>query len=185
VSAAVLVAGIPGPSAAAPSRGCPSFESQAAAQEFFLESGGSPRRDAGRLDRDRDGVACEGSPAPYEGFASLGYSRRRHFFYGFATMPAAASGEGGFACLQGNPRSPEGPRWVNVFEVRPGADLPALGRHRGRAAAHPESDRLVWKAARKQVTEGLYYAAFAERQALTPYGKNECPAFVSRPIALG
>lgn len=184
VTAAVGV-GVPAGSGAAPTPGCRSFDSQAAAQEYLFESGGSPSRAVGHLDRDHDGVACEGFPGPYEGFATLGYNRQKRFFYGFASMPPAASGKEGFACLRGNRHGPEGPRRVIVFKARPGPDLLVLGRHRGRAKAMPRSGRLVWKADKSRVTKGLYYATFEEREPLTPYGKNECPAFSSRPVRLG
>lgn len=40
-------------------RDCPDFPSQAAAQKYFVDRGGSPDNNVDRLDRDRDGVACE------------------------------------------------------------------------------------------------------------------------------
>jgi hypothetical protein len=39
-------------------RDCPDFTSQAEAQQFFIDNGG-PSRDPHRLDRDKDGIACE------------------------------------------------------------------------------------------------------------------------------
>lgn len=43
---------------AGPDRDCSDFASQEAAQAFF-EAAGGPQRDPHRLDRDRDGIACE------------------------------------------------------------------------------------------------------------------------------
>lgn len=44
-------------------RNCSDFGSQAEAQRFF-ESGGGPAADPHRLDRDRDGIACESLDGP-------------------------------------------------------------------------------------------------------------------------
>ena len=60
---------------AASSRGCPSFKSQAEAQTYFVEAGGSIDHGIGKLDRDHDGVACEGLSGPFAGYATLGYNR--------------------------------------------------------------------------------------------------------------
>jgi len=43
---------------------CADFQSQKAAQIFFIKHGG-PRYDPDRLDGDHDGKACEDNPAPY------------------------------------------------------------------------------------------------------------------------
>ncbi len=40
-------------------RHCPYFESQAAAQQYFRENGGSPTNNVDDLDRNNNGVACE------------------------------------------------------------------------------------------------------------------------------
>lgn len=48
--------------AAAADRDCPSFTSQPEAQAYFESIGGSAARNADRLDRDRDGIACEDYP---------------------------------------------------------------------------------------------------------------------------
>ena len=44
-----------------PDRDCPDFFTQREAQDFYLAAGG-PTRDPHRLDRDRDGFACEALP---------------------------------------------------------------------------------------------------------------------------
>ncbi|MEO6457536.1 MAG: thermonuclease family protein [Chloroflexia bacterium] len=44
-----------------PDRDCPDFDTQEEAQEFYVASGG-PANDPHRLDRDRDGIACEDLP---------------------------------------------------------------------------------------------------------------------------
>jgi micrococcal nuclease len=46
---------------AGPDRDCADFDTQAAAQAFFVAAGG-PERDPHRLDGDNDGVACEDLP---------------------------------------------------------------------------------------------------------------------------
>lgn len=51
------------PSASAADRDCGDFDTQAAAQRFFLNNGG-PQRDPHRLDADGDGKACESLPCP-------------------------------------------------------------------------------------------------------------------------
>ncbi len=57
----------PTPAGAAPARmadrDCSDFDTQAAAQRFFLEHGG-PDSDPHRLDADGDGVVCESNPCP-------------------------------------------------------------------------------------------------------------------------
>jgi hypothetical protein len=156
--------------------GCDSFGSQAAAQEYFAALGGGPRSPVGELDDDRDGVACEGLPGPYEGFATIGYSRKK-FLYGTASLPPAGGGGEGFPCLYGNRHFVDGPRLLTVFKVQPGPD-PAVTRAVG-AEAKPASGRLVWKVEKKLLVDGRYYAAFEARQPLSPYGPNECPGFDS------
>jgi len=166
---------------AAPVPGCPSFASQAAAQEYFLGLGGGPRERVGGLDVDRDGVACEGSSGPYVGFATLGYNRKRKFLYGIASMPPLAAGEG-FPCLEGNRAFPDGPRRLTVFKVEPGADRAILGPIG--AEQRPASGRLVWRADRATLPPGRYYAAFEEKVRLSPYRPNECPGFRSHEVGL-
>jgi hypothetical protein len=51
------------PPASASDKDCADFNSQRAAQIFFIKHGG-PRRDPDRLDGDDDGVACEDNPCP-------------------------------------------------------------------------------------------------------------------------
>jgi hypothetical protein len=51
------------PAASASDKDCADFNSQRAAQIFFLKHGG-PRYDPHRLDGDDDGVACEDNPCP-------------------------------------------------------------------------------------------------------------------------
>lgn len=60
--ALVLAAGAPAAHAVA-DRDCGDFDTQAAAQDFFLDAGG-PRNDPHGLDYDGDGVACESNPCP-------------------------------------------------------------------------------------------------------------------------
>jgi hypothetical protein len=137
---------------------------------------GSPSRDATGLDADGDGVACEGLPGPYEGFATIGYNAKAHFFYGTASMPPLGSG-GGFACLSGNRHFPEGPRRLKIYRARPGSDL-AVSRALG-AEAKPSSGRLLWKLEAPLAVHGRYYAAFEEEVRLSPYKPTECPGFSS------
>ena len=158
--------------------GCPSFSSQAEAQELFVELGGSGSRNASGLDGDGDGVACEGLSGPYAGFATIGYHRVRGFFYGAASMPATTEG---FACMSGNRSFPEGPRRLRVYRVRPGPDL-AVSRLL-RAEALEASGRLRWKL-EKALVPGRYYAAFEERQPEGPYRPPECPGFSSAQVLL-
>lgn len=158
--------------------GCSSVPSQAAGQERFLLLDGSPSRNAGGMDSDGDGVACEGLPGPYAGYATIGYHRGRGFFYGAATMPETADG---FACLAGNRSYPEGPRRLRIFRVRPGPDL-VVSRLLG-AAASASGGRLLWKL-EKELVPGDYYAVFEERQREGPYRPPECPGFASRETRL-
>lgn len=167
---------------AAATSGCSAFPSQAAAQARFTEDGGAAGHDVEGLDGDRDGIACEGSPAPFAGYATIGYNRKRGFFYGTASMPPRDSESAGFACLYGNTHFPEGPRQLKVYAVRPAGDV-AISRVLG-AEAKPGSGRLVWKADKRAVRGGRYYVAFEERLRESPYGANECPGFRSREVAL-
>ncbi len=180
-AAALTAAGVPGGSGAAAPR-CGAFASQAEAQGHFLAAGGTPERRVGALDPDRDGVACEGLAGPFEGYATIGFSKSRRFFFGAVSMPPDPV-LGGFACLDGNPHYPEGPRTLTVFRERPGRDRPVSGEVG--AAAERKSGRLVWKtAAMKKVPRGRYYAVFSERQRLAPGGPNLCPGFSSAAKAL-
>jgi len=163
--------------------GCASFGNQADAQDAFLELGGSPRRQVGKLDPDRDGVACEGLPGPYKGYATIGYNRKKQFFYGTATMPPSAGG-GEFPCLRGDRHSDETPRKVHIFRITPSGDEPLSDEYAGKAEARPDSGRLLWKAERILPEPGRYYAAFEERIRVNPYGPNACPGFSSQPTLL-
>jgi hypothetical protein len=165
--------------AAAP--GCGSFRSQADAQESFAALGGSPADPIPKLDPDRDGVACEGHPAPYKGYATVGYNLKRGFFYGTASMPPE-SGGAGFACLEGNRHFDDGPRLLTLFMVRPGADL--VISHEVGTAARPSSGRVLWKVEKAKIAPGHYYVVFEERQQLAPYGPNHCPGFRSAEFRL-
>jgi hypothetical protein len=60
--AALVFAALPS-SAIAADKDCKDFQTQRAAQIFFLKHGG-PRQDPDRLDGDNDGVACEDNPCP-------------------------------------------------------------------------------------------------------------------------
>jgi hypothetical protein len=179
--AAALCAWATAASTAATPAGCAGFSSQAAAQERFAALGGSPSRDAAGLDVDADGVACEGLPGPYEGFATIAYNLKRRFFYGTASMPPEVSG-GRYACLAGNRHFPEGPRLLQIFRVTPGADR-VVSRTVG-AEAKPAGGRLVWKLQKDIVPVGRYYVAFEEQLRLSPYRPTECPGFRSRETRL-
>jgi hypothetical protein len=175
------------PSSAGTTRGCPGFASQAAAQTYFANLGGSPSHRVGRLDPDRDGVACEELEGPYAGFANLGYNRARNFFYGTAAMPQTGSGEEGEAqhpCMLGNRHFSDGPRRLNVYRVQPGPDKRIFPRDGIGAEPREDSGHLVWKAEHRVVLPGRYYAEFEERIRLHPYGENECPAFRSHAVEL-
>lgn len=69
VALVVVAAAVSAPtaSAAAPAHAadldCADFDSQAAAQAYFLAHGG-PASDPDRLDGDHDGIACESNPCP-------------------------------------------------------------------------------------------------------------------------
>lgn len=71
--AVVMGFGAAGGAAAVP--GCEAFGAQGDAQDAFIEAGGSPARNAGSMDPDGDGVACEDLPAPFKGYATIGYHR--------------------------------------------------------------------------------------------------------------
>ncbi len=45
---------------------CPNFESQAAAQQYFEENGGSATNNVDDLDRNNNGVACETNIGEYD-----------------------------------------------------------------------------------------------------------------------
>ncbi len=171
--------------AVTPVPGCPSFRSQAEAQQHFSYLGGSPKRRVGDLDPDRDGVACEDSPSPYTGYATIGYNRKRGFFYGTVTMPPAtaapAAGEK-FACLYGNRHFPEGPRLLRIYRVTAKGPIPVTGAFG--AEARPQSSRLLWKEERRKILPSRYYAEFEERVPISPYGANECPGFRSAEVRL-
>jgi hypothetical protein len=184
LGALTLAAWSPAGGDAAATPGCPSFKSQAEAETFFIEQGGSATHSVGRLDSDGDGVACEGLGGPYQGIATLGYNNKRDFFFGVASMPPLASRNGEFACLAGNRRWPDGPRWVNVFRVKPGGDVSILGTHMASAEAKPATGRLVWKVDKPLPLPGRYYAVFEESLRTSPYGPNPCPEFRSRTITL-
>lgn len=183
-AAALLLAAGLAASATAATPGCASFRSQAEAQGYFAELGGGPHQRVGDLDDDRDGVACEERPAPYQGFATLGYNLKRQFFYGTVSMPPATAALAGekFACLYGNRHFAEGPRLLRIYRVQPGPDQ-AVTETIG-AEAKPGSSRLIWKADKKVVVRGHYYAAFEERVPISPYGPNECPGFRSAEVGL-
>jgi hypothetical protein len=170
-------------SGAAAVPGCGSFKAQADAQDAFFELGGSPQHPVGKLDPDRDGVACEGLPAPYKGYATIGYNRKKQFFYGVATMPLLSEGSG-FPCMYGNRRFPDAPRKVDIFKITPQGDKPLLAEFKGKAEAQSETGKLLWKAERTNPPVGQYYVAFEARIPVTPYGRNECPSFSSQPTLL-
>jgi hypothetical protein len=167
--------------AAAPS--CGSFASQADGQDAFFAHGGSPRHPVGELDPDRDGIACEGLPGPYKGYATIGYNRKRQFFYGVAKMPVGRDGTG-FACMYGNPRSSDIPRSIVVFKVTRHGDKPILAEFKDKAEARPDTGRLLWKVERSHPPFGRYYVAFAPRVPFSPHGRNKCPGFDSQPTLL-
>ena len=160
--------------------GCDSFRSQAEAQERFRTLGGSPANPIPILDPDRDGVACEGSPGPYKGYATVAYNPKRGFFYGTASLPPESGGSG-FACLEGNRHFDDGPRLLTLFKVQPGPDL--VVQHEVGTATKPSSGRVLWKV-EKRITPGSYYVVFEERQQLAPYGPNQCPGFRSAEFRL-
>ncbi len=163
--------------------GCAGYRSQGEAQDAFVGAGGGPGRNLGNLDPDRDGVACEALPAPYKGYATIGYNRKRQFFYGTATMPQATTSEGPYPCMFGDRIGDDAPRKVNVFRVTAGGDRALLGPSAGRTAQGPDG-RLLWKADKPLPGPGRYYASFEERIRTDPYGPTDCPGFSSRPTLL-
>lgn len=188
--AALVAAGLtlalvaPAGAGSAAERGCASFSSQAAAQAYLLKQGGAPKRSSRRLDPDRDGVACEGRPGPYRGFAAFGYNERRGFFYGTASMPPDADADG-YACMYGNSRYPEGSRRLHLYRVRKGSDRDLLGEFGIGVETRPATGRLRWKLERPPPAPGRYYVVFEESIPLSPYGPVPCPGFRSRAISLG
>ncbi len=167
--------------AAGKTSGCASFPSQADAQERFFLLGGSPSRNAVGLDGDRDGVACEGLPGPYSGYATIGYNRERKFLFGTASMPVEADGEG-FACLLGNRQFADGARRLVLYRETPGPDV-AVSRTL-KAEPRPGSGRLLWKLERELAVAGRYYAVFEAQIHLGPYVPSNCPEFRSRAVYL-
>lgn len=182
VAAAVLALAAIGSSAAA-SRGCPSFKSQAEAQAYFLEQGGTIQHGVGSLDPDHDGVACEGSPGPFRGYATLGYNKKRDFFYGTVSMPPDPAG-GEFPCLIGNRHFADAARRLNVYKVNADGDKAIFNQFGLGAEADPTTGRLIWRADRKTVVPGRYFAEFEEKARTTAYGGSECPAFRSPIVSL-
>ncbi|HZO05435.1 MAG TPA: hypothetical protein VFB52_03545 [Solirubrobacterales bacterium] len=178
----LLIAGS-GAAGAAAVPGCGAFEAQGDAQDAFMEAGGSPARNAGKMDPDGDGVACEALGAPFKGYATIGYNRKKQFFYGIVKMPAALDG-GESPCLYGNKNYPDASRRFNIYKVRTDGDKPLLGRYKAGTQADPAAGTLIWKVERADLVQARYYVAFDERVPLTPYGRNECPGFSSVPTLL-
>lgn len=170
-------------SSAAATRGCASFKSQAQAQVYFIEEGGTIEHGVGLLDPDHDGVACEGSPGPFRGYATLGYNKKRDFFYGTVSMPPSPTG-GEFPCMIGNRHFPDAPRRLNVYKVNGDGDKAIFNQFGLGAEADPSSGRLIWRADRKTVIPGNYFAEFEEKARTTAYGGTECPAFRSPIVSL-
>lgn len=160
---------------------CPSFPHQADAQESFFDQGGTPLRNAGGLDGDGDGVACEGLSGPYAGYATIGYNRKRAFLYGTASLPVEADGEG-FACLLGNRQFADGARRLTVYRAVPGPDK-AVSRPL-KAEPRPARGRLLWKLERELTAAGRYYVIFEAQIPLGPYVPSNCPEFRSREVLL-
>ncbi|HSS32427.1 MAG TPA: excalibur calcium-binding domain-containing protein [Solirubrobacterales bacterium] len=171
-----------GSSASAP-RGCGFFKSQAEAQDYFVGQGGTIEDGVGKLDPDHDGVACEGLTGPYAGYATLGYNKKRNFFYGVASLPP--SGEGGeYPCMIGNRHFSDAPRRLNVYKVTADGNKPIFNQFGLGAEAQPETGHLIWRADRKVVIPGSYFAEFEERARTTAYGGIECPPFRSPIVRL-
>lgn len=160
---------------------CTSYPNQADAQERSFAEGGSPAHDAGGLDDDGDGVACEGLPGPYAGYATIGYNRERKFLYGTASLPSEADGDG-FACLLGNRQFTDGTRRLTIYRSLPGPDK-AISRPL-KAEPRPGSGRLLWKLARDLTVTGRYYVVFEAQIHLSPYKPSNCPEFRSRKTSL-
>ncbi|MDX6624932.1 MAG: hypothetical protein QOE75_2864 [Solirubrobacterales bacterium] len=169
-----------GSSAAVP--GCGAYAAQGDAQDAFLEVGGSPARNVGGMDPDGDGVACEDLAAPYKGYATIGYNRKKQFLYGVVTMPVPSGGQA--SCLFGNKNHPDSARRLNVFKVRSDGDKPLLGRYKAGAEAQPETGTLIWKVERPELIPAKYYVSFDEKIRTSPYGRNPCPGFSSEPTLL-
>jgi hypothetical protein len=167
---------------AASSPDCAEFAAQADAQARFAELGGAPGHAVGDLDRDRDGIACEGLHGPYAAYATLGYNREGGFLYGSAAMPAAPRAGEGFPCLRGNRKGPLGPRRLRVYRALPGRDRAIAGRVR--TGADPVAGRLLWKVPRPALAPGRYYVVFEAAIRSSPYGRNPCPGFRSREVSL-
>jgi len=165
-------------------RGCGAFASQAEAQLYFEELGGSVTHRIPKLDPDHDGVACEGLPGPYRGYATIGFNRKRGFFYGWVTMPRVANEAEPYPCLTGNTHFPDGPRLLHIYRVGHKRDRRLFDAYGIGAAVRPASGKLVWKANRKRIPRGRYYVQFEERVPLRPFGRNECPGFSSAPTPL-
>jgi hypothetical protein len=182
VAAAALVLSPLGSSAAA-SRPCTSFHSQAEAQDYFIEQGGTIEEEVGRLDPDHDGVACEGLAGPYAGYATLGYNKKRDFFYGVAALPPSASG-GEYPCLIGNRHFPDAPRRLNIYKVNADGEKAIFNQFGLGTEAQPETGHLIWRADRKVVIPGRYYVEFEERARSSAYSGTECPAFRSPIVKL-
>jgi hypothetical protein len=164
-----------------PPPGCAPFPSQAGAQERFIQLGGAPSRNAGGLDGDGDGVACEGLPGPYAGYATIGYHRERKFLYGTASMPLEADGEG-FACLLGNGQFADGTRRLTVYRATPGGDRAISGSLK--AEPRPGSGRLLWKLRRELTVGARYHVVFEAQIRLGPYLPSNCPEFGSHEVFL-
>jgi Excalibur calcium-binding domain len=64
IGAAVAFGGAGVASAYEADRDCSDFSTQAAAQMFFIEHGGSASNNFDDLDADHDGIACESNPCP-------------------------------------------------------------------------------------------------------------------------
>lgn len=182
ISVLALVLSPLGSSAAAP-RGCASFKSQAEAQDYFIDQGGSIEHGVGKLDPDHDGVACEGTSGPYAGYATLGYNKKRDFFYGVASLPPNRSG-GEYPCLIGNRHFADAPRRLNIYKVSGEGDKALFNQFGLGAEAQPSTGRLIWRADKKTVIPGLYFAEFEERARTSAYGGTECPAFRSPVVRL-
>lgn len=161
--------------------GCGSFKTQAAAQAYALKAQAGR---GGRLDGDRDGVACEQLPGPYEGYATVGFNRRGSFLYGYAWMPATPGAAQPFACMLGNRRFPEGPRVAHLYRIARGGPRPVFSPYGQGTQADMGRGRLAWKATVRRLRPGRYFVEIEERQRLGPYEPNQCPSFRSRAVRL-
>jgi hypothetical protein len=182
LAAALILLGAVGSLAASP-RGCGSFTSQAEAQGYFVEAGGSIEHAVGSLDPDRDGVACEGLNGPYIGYATLGFNKKHDFLYGTASMPPRPD-SGEYPCLVGNLHFIDAARRVRIFKVTVDGDKLIADPRGAGVEAKPVTGRLVWRMDRKVLAPGRYFAEFEERQATSPSGGSECPAFRSPVVSL-